>query len=221
MLTGKGLVIFDFDGVIADSEVISLTCLQASLNAFGISLSLDEIRARFLGTSLDHVTAHVAEQQGRNAAGFAAYWETALFDHFRNDLKPVPFVTDLLNLLDDMGLPFCIASSGTFERIGVALEAMQLTHRFAHIYSAQQVQHGKPAPDLFAFAAKDCGIDPAACLVIEDSPHGVRAAKAAGMPCVGFLGGSHLQDIATDHGASLRDAGADMILSSYAGLFRP
>lgn len=215
LLDGVELVIFDFDGVIADSEVISLATLREALAAFGIDLSAQEVRRAFLGTSLATIEAYIAETSpGRSATGFADTWQTALFDRFRAELAPVPQVPAFLAQLSDLGLRYCIASSGTFERLGVALSALNLSERFEAIFSSEQVARGKPAPDLFLFAARELGVAPENCLVIEDSPFGIRAAKAANMLCAGFVGGTHLHEIADEHGALLRQQGADIVVTS-------
>ncbi|MET1414434.1 HAD family phosphatase [Roseibium sp. HPY-6] len=213
------LVIFDFDGVIADSEVISLATLRTALQSFGIDLTLDDTRKMFLGKSLETIEAYVRANGTQDRQDFGSFWETTLFDHFRADLKPMPMVTHFLERLDRVGLKYCIASSGTLKRIGVALDAMKLRQRFQHVFSAQQVARGKPEPDLFLHAARELGVRPQSCLVIEDSPFGVRAAKAAGMRCAGFTGGSHVSDVETEHGDLLRRNGAEVIWSTYEDLF--
>jgi|TARA_B110000902_G_scaffold265164_1_gene348680 HAD superfamily hydrolase (TIGR01509 family) len=215
LLNAASLVVLDFDGVIADSEVISLSTLQTSLHDFGIQLTLDEARAAFLGTSLKTILSYVRAHGTGDMERFAEHWEHRLFDQFRVALAPVASVLDLLETLNISGVPYCIASSGTFRRIRIALDAMKLTNRFKHIYSSEQVVRGKPAPDLFELAARDMGSAAKACLVIEDSPYGVRAAKTAGMRCVGFTGGQHLNDLKSEHGSLLLEEGADMVLSSY------
>ncbi|MCV3274096.1 HAD family hydrolase [Roseobacter sinensis] len=214
------LVIFDFDGVVADSEVISLTTLRESLKAHDLDLSLDEVRRRCLGVSVSKIAQMLVDE---NAAAdvdrFRADWETRLFDRFRRDLKPVPGVVALLDRLTARDIAFCIASSGTHQRIGVALGAMGLRHRFAHVFSAEDVARGKPAPDLFRHAARSMNIRPNRCLVIEDSVFGVTAARAASMPVIGFLGGEHLKAIRDAHAAELSDAGAHTIVDSHTALF--
>ena len=212
------LVIFDFDGVIADSEVISLATLRSTLRSFGIDLTLDDTRKMFLGTSRQTIEAYVRAHGAENSADFAVVWESSLFDRFRVELKPIPKVTHLLEQLDRVGLKYCIASSGTLERIGVALDAMKLKQRFTHVFSAQQVARGKPEPDLFLHAAREMGVRPEGCLVVEDSPLGVRAARAARMRCAGFTGGSHVSDVKSEHGALLRRNGAEVIWSTYEDL---
>lgn len=220
MLDGVGLVILDFDGVIADSEVISLATLQETLSAFGVDLSEDDVRGKFLGRSLANVEAYL-ETHGpdRTRSGFADAWKTRLFDRFRAELKPMPQLPALLDHLSQRAIPYCIASSGTFERIGVALSAMRLAARFPAIFSAEQVTRGKPDPDLFLFASRQMGVRPETCLVIEDSPFGVQAAKSAGMRCIGFVGGSHLRMNAQGHAALLRADRADTVVASLDALF--
>ena len=216
MLDDVSLVILDFDGVIADSEVISLATLQEALASYGIDLSLDEVQRAFLGRSLSVIEAYVEDRSPSKAkADFAQTWQTSLFERFRAELRPMPHLLSLLEHLSERGLPYCIASSGTFERLGVALSALGLAGRFASVFSSEQVLRAKPEPDLFLFAAEQIGVRPEACLVIEDSPYGVRAAKTANMQCVGFVGGSHLQGISDEHGELLSQNGADFIVASF------
>lgn len=209
------LVIFDFDGVIADSEVISLTSLQRTLKAWGIDLALDAVRARYLGLATDKILRDVAAQSpGRSAVGFRTAWHNELFERFRRELHPVSGVTALLDRILAGGMSYCIASSGSFERIGIALEAMQMTERFEHVFSSELVLHGKPAPDLFLHAADALGTRPERAIVIEDSPYGIMAARRAGMRSVGFLGGAHLAGIRDRHASALKEAGADMVVET-------
>ncbi|ABV92291.1 HAD-superfamily hydrolase [Dinoroseobacter shibae DFL 12 = DSM 16493] len=210
------LVIFDFDGVIADSEVISLATLQASLKAFGMDLTIEEIRQKFLGKSLKTISTYVDQHSSSQAAAdFGNAWQAELYSRFRAELKPLPHLEKLLFELAETATRFCIASSGTFERINVALSAMSMSDCFDHVFSSEQVSRGKPAPDLFLMAAEALDVSPSRCLVIEDSLYGIRAAKAAGMRGVGFLGGAHLQGIVEQHGKTLLENGADMILASH------
>tara|TARA_R110002110_G_scaffold13706_2_gene65590 strand:- start:142 stop:840 length:699 start_codon:yes stop_codon:yes gene_type:complete len=204
-----GLLIFDFDGVIADSEIISLSTLQSALRAYGNDLELDEVRRRYLGKSMKQIKRDMqAEHADTNWDGFDAHWNAILFDRFRNELRPLPGLVALLDRVETCGLPYCIASSGGLERIDVALDAMGLSARFSHVFSAEQVRHGKPAPDLFLLAAQTIRVPPDQCLVLEDSPFGIRAAKSAGMRALGFVGGSHLEGIRAEHRDLLLEHGA-------------
>ncbi|WP_299680095.1 HAD family phosphatase [uncultured Roseobacter sp.] len=215
IVSAAKLVIFDFDGVIADSEVISLSTLKSALHQFGVKLSLEETRKTFLGTSLKTITSHVAEHGTGNSENFPDIWESELFARFAGELQPVPHVFDLISRLEQNQMPFCIASSSTFKRLNAALKAMDVADRFHHVFSAEQVSRGKPAPDLFEFAASKMQVDPEDCLVIEDSPHGIRAARSARMRAVGFTGGCHLDTLQNEHGDVLCNAGAEMVLRSF------
>lgn len=216
LLDACDLVIFDFDGVIADSEVISLATLQTALRQFGIDLTTQETRDTFLGTSLATIKTHIKRHGTGDPDTLPLIWETELFARFKTDLSPVPQVFDLIDRFDATNQRYCIASSGTQNRIKTALTVMGRLDRFNHIFSAEQVARGKPAPDLFEFAASNIGVRPEACLVIEDSPHGIRAAKAAGMASVGFLGGKHLIDVQDAHRDLLLTRGATMVIPSFA-----
>ncbi len=219
LLQRSTCVIFDFDGVVADSEPASLATLQQALAEFGLVMTLEQVRGQFLGKSLKTIEAHVMPRQteGRSSS-FAETWQTALFERFRTDLTAMPGLMAFLDALDQVGLPYCVASSSSFERLGVALEALHLGERLSNLFSAEQVKNGKPAPDLFLYAAAQMQSDPDTCLIIEDSPHGIRAAAAAHMPSVGFVGGGHLRGIEDDHAALLLDAGATHVVRTYAGL---
>ena len=112
-----------------------------------------------------------------------------LFTRFRNELRSIPHVAETV---DALGLPVCVASSSQPDRIELSLRSTGLWPLFApHVYSASMVKRGKPAPDLFLHAARQMGVDPADCTVIEDSPAGLQAARAAGMRAIAFVGGSH------------------------------
>ncbi len=219
LLDGVELVIFDFDGVVADSEVISLSTLRDALAGLDIALSLEDVRANFLGRSLATISAHVkVARPGADLEAFAGAWQSDLFDQFREHLAPVNHVGALLEGLEGRNIARCIASSSTFERLGIALEAIGYSDRFDHVFSAEQVRRGKPSPDLFLHAAETLSTAPARCLVIEDSPFGIEAAKAAGMRSVGFVGGTHLRGMESTHGSLLRDHGAEAILPSFEPL---
>lgn len=198
------LVIFDCDGVLVDSELISCRVHAETLTRYGYPITPDQVAARFLGRSGREARREIEAEIGRRFADdIEANLLDALLRAFAETLQPIPFVTDAL---DTLGRPFCVASSGTLDRIGVALTHAGLHARFApHLFSAQQVAHGKPAPDLFLFAAAQMGAAPECCVVIEDSVPGVLGAKAAGMTVLGFHGGSHCTDATA---AALAAAGA-------------
>jgi HAD superfamily hydrolase (TIGR01509 family) len=216
-----GLVIFDFDGVLVDSEILSLSTLRDTLRDFGAELTETEVRTRFLGGAfhgiLDFLKGLPAPE--RPIETFEDTWYDTLFARFRAELQPMPGVVTLLDHLDSVGTAYCIASSGSVRRLDVALEATGLGARFGdRVFSADMVARGKPAPDVFLHAASVMGVAPAACLVIEDSPAGAQAARAAGMRALGFVGGSHLRDIAQAHGDKLRAQNAATVIDDLAAV---
>ena len=219
-LDGVALVIFDFDGVIADSEVLSLGTLRDALADSGLHMPLDQVRSLFLGKSLASIQEYIKQNGPAGATdGFAQRWQSALYERLAQELKPMPVLVPFLEHLTERGIRFCVASSSTFERIRLSLRAMRLEERFSNLFSAEQVQNGKPAPDLFLLAAKEIGANPNACLVIEDSPHGVPGARAAGMRAMGFVNGAHLAGIRHAHAYHLLNAGAEHVLNTFAELY--
>ncbi|MFI8848714.1 HAD family hydrolase [Streptomyces sp. NPDC053499] len=190
-LAAARLVIFDCDGVLVDTERIGPEVVAAMATEAGWPLTPADVLEKFLGTPepylLAQVRAHakvpvdeswLVEYRSRVAAAFDAAPHT------------MPGVPELLDSLDARGVPYCVASSGSHARIRHSLTATGLWERFTgRIFSAEDVREGKPAPDLFLHAAAVCGTPPAECLVIEDSPAGVRAARAAHMPVLGYTGG--------------------------------
>jgi beta-phosphoglucomutase-like phosphatase (HAD superfamily) len=130
------------------------------------------------------------------------------------ELKPVRGIADVLTHLD--GTSWCVASNSSHARISRCLAAAGLTPPFSpRLFSAERVAKGKPAPDVYLHAAKEMGVEPRDCLVIEDTAIGVTAGKSAGMTVIGFLGGSHFRE---DHGARLQEAGADLIAADSLAL---
>jgi HAD superfamily hydrolase (TIGR01509 family) len=177
------LVIFDNDGVLVDSERLANGILAELLTEAGMPYTLDQAVAEFMGGTLARVRSSVRLPLPDD---FEDRYHQRLFDGFAT-LQPVPGVPRVLDALDAAGTPYCLASSGGHERIRNALTATGLLDRFdGRIFSAEDVAHGKPAPDLFLHAADSMGAKPEACVVIEDSPLGVEAAKRAGMTVYGF-----------------------------------
>jgi len=198
------LVIFDCDGVLVDSEVISCRVHAEVLTRHGYPISAEEVRERFLGRTARDATQTVERELGRPLAqAYELERRTALIAALADGCEAIPHLEDAL---DSILVPMCVASSAAHEKIFTTLSRTGLYDRFApNIFSGSQVAHGKPAPDLFLFAAKQMAAIPERCLVIEDSVHGVAGALAAGMTVLGFHGGSHCR--AGDEQA-LRAAGA-------------
>lgn len=183
------LVIFDNDGVLVDSEPIANRILAGLLTELGHPTTYEESIRDYMGSAMHRVHDLVAERTGRRLPeDFDATYYARVFDGFRRELEPVPGVTTVLEKLAADGVPYCVASSGSHERIRVALRKTGLYGHFGEerIFSAQDVGRGKPAPDLFLHAARTLGVAPERCAVVEDSPLGVRAAVAAGMDAYGF-----------------------------------
>jgi len=196
------LVIFDCDGVLVDSEGIALEVLVEALGKKGVSLTAEEAAERFLGRSLGSLAETVRSEFGVEIdPPFLAGMREVLYARFRAELKPLPGVAAAIDALKRKDVACCVASSSQRERIELSLSVTGLLPQLTpHIFSATMVENGKPAPDLFLHAAAEMGVSPAACLVIEDSPAGISAARAAGMRVLAFTGGSHT------HHASYREA---------------
>jgi HAD superfamily hydrolase (TIGR01509 family) len=182
------LVIFDCDGVLVDSESISVRTDVLVLAELGWPLSQDEIVERFVGRTHEYMVSEIEVQLGRPLAD---EWERR-FAHlyreaFEAELKPVDGIVEAL---DRITTPTCVASSGGHDRLRYTLGLTGLYDRFeGRIFSASEVANGKPAPDLFLHAAERMGVEPVACAVVEDSRYGVEAARAAGMRGFGYAGG--------------------------------
>jgi HAD superfamily hydrolase (TIGR01509 family) len=206
------LIIFDCDGVLVDSEVLSCRCLSETLAAYGIDLGVDQALDLFLGRSVTTVFQHY-EALGRAIPGqFAAELKMRVRAAFLSSLCSIEGVQ---SVLEDLRTPHCVASSSDLDRVSLSLSLTGLARHFdGGLYTSQMVERGKPAPDLFLYAAEKMWADPRRTLVIEDSVSGVRAGKAAGMMVWGFVGGSHYQS--RDGRALLRNAGAERVFGRMA-----
>ncbi len=183
-------LIFDCDGVLVDSEPLSVAELGRTLREAGAAITDAQIYDRMIGMSVASILAMMREEQGVDAAPLLDAYRARLRARFEADLTPVPGIAAAIGAMG--GLPRIVASSSSPDRIAQSLRLTGLAEFFGgNICSAVEVVNGKPAPDLFLLAAERLGVSPARCIVIEDSAAGVRAAKAAGMRVVGFLGGAH------------------------------
>jgi HAD superfamily hydrolase (TIGR01509 family) len=210
------LIIFDCDGVLVDSEVISCRAHAEVLSRHGYPITADQVLKRFLGVSDREARITIEAELGRSLpADFEAQMKQAALRRYAEDLRNIPYVREAIGAI---GLPKCVASSGTPEKIRHGLECAGLYDLLApSIFSASQVERGKPAPDLFLFAASQMQAVPARCLVIEDSVAGITGARAAGMTVLGFHGGSHCLP---GHADRLRAAGAVMTFGDMRQLPR-
>ncbi|MEU8479368.1 HAD family hydrolase [Streptomyces hygroscopicus] len=178
------LIIFDNSGVLVDSEVLANQVLAETLTEMVTPTSVEESLAHYSGHTFAAVPERVFQRTGKSVpAGFEDVFRTRLFAVFEDRLTAVPGIVRILDLLDARGIPYCVASNDTQERVRTSLRLTGLLPRIRgdRVIGVDQVAHGKPAPDLFLLAARRCGVPPSACLVIEDSPSGVAAARAAGM----------------------------------------
>jgi HAD superfamily hydrolase (TIGR01509 family) len=180
-----GLVIFDCDGVLVDSDRISLRIQAEWITALGLEASYEDCVRDFLGLGMPATMRILAERLGRPLPpGWREGLDGDVREAFERELRPVAGVVEALERID---LPTCIASGGSQEKMRLTLGLTGLWDRFAgRIYSADEVERGKPAPNLFAYAAESMGTPPGQCVVVEDSPFGVIAAKAAGMSALGY-----------------------------------
>jgi HAD superfamily hydrolase (TIGR01509 family) len=208
------LVIFDCDGVLVDSEPIINRAHASVLTACGYSITPRELVERFCGMSDPEMLAVIERDWGRALP--ASYGERvgAMMENgFRRSLRAIEGVTEVLDWLQ---LPVCVASSSAPEQIRGKLQLTGLLRHFSeNLFSATMVARGKPAPDLFLYAARRLATVPERCLVIEDSPAGIDAAVAAGMSAIGFCGGSHC---GLGHRARLLDHGAAFVIDDMRQL---
>jgi HAD superfamily hydrolase (TIGR01509 family) len=208
------LVIFDCDGVLVDSEPIINRAHAQVLTACGYSITEDELLARFCGMSDAEMLATIEHEWGRTLPSSYAERVGAMIEEgFGQSLVAIEGVAEAL---DWLRLPVCVASSSVPEQIRRKLELTGLLVRFDdNLFSATMVARGKPAPDLFLYAAQQLATAPNRCLVIEDSPLGIEAAIAAGMTAIGFCGGSHC---GPEHGDRLLSRGAALVIADMSEL---
>lgn len=188
--SGDGLLIFDCDGVLVDSEVISVDVLGEVLRGEGLAVDAPFIYRNFLGRSMDAVREILHADFGYSLQERAlSRIRERMRSRLTRELLPVPGIAEALRR---MSARRCVASSSRPERIRLSLEVTALLDQFEpNIFSSTMVKQGKPAPDLFLHAARRMGYEPRDCIVIEDSPAGVEAAKRAGMRVYAFAGASH------------------------------
>ena len=206
------LIIFDCDGVLVDSELLSCRCLSEVLAEFGVQLGLEQALELFLGRSTKAIAQHYRERGDILPDDFLPRLKARVLGTFAGALQPIPGVGTVLSGLK---APCCVASSSDLDRVSLSLDVTGLAPHFGdRLYTAQMVRHGKPSPDLFLHAAGRMQASPSRTLVIEDSVSGVQAARAAGMTVWGFVGGSHYRD--RDGRAILTAAGADRVFAQMS-----
>ena len=180
-------VIFDCDGVVVDSEHPTLVMVRDDLEKYGLRLTLEELEAGYIGGTVETVAAKARA----NGAQLPEDWVSDFYDRMyamlRASVPLIPGILGVLDALDSAGIPYAMGSNGTPEKMQITLGQHGLVERFrGHLYSGQALGRPKPAPDLFLHAARQLGVLPGDCVVIEDSAAGARAARAAGMRCFGY-----------------------------------
>mgnify|MGYP006138908225 FL=1 len=224
MTSAPAALIFDLDGCLVDSEPLSIGAIVEVVHEMGFSdVTFEDIRARFLGVSIQVICAELT--LGTEQAEFVDRVEARLFASYKKHLRQVEGVVEMLTTLKQNNIPVAVATGGSMRRMSETLKISGLDTWFERsAFSADQVDHGKPAPDLFLFAAAKLGVPADRCVVLEDSPHGVQGAVAAGMRVVGFVGGSHLDGIRNAQTDLLTSKGADAVsvtLSDALAAFLP
>lgn len=187
------LIIWDCDGCLVDSEIVACGLGAQMMTEWGFPISLEEFLELFTGQSSKQVSAYVEERTGRSYREYEREdYLPRLKDAFSQSLKACAGVEETLRSLS---CQHCIASGSERARVEHSLIVTKLMPFFeGKIFTSSQVENGKPAPDVFLFAAERMGIEPCRCLVIEDSVNGIRAGKAAGMKVFAYLGGSHVNE---------------------------
>lgn len=201
-------MIFDCDGVLVDSEVISNDVLARALSAQGLPTTLAEARRDYQGLLLSEVVSQAETKLGRPLpTGWLAEYERDRTKAFHRDLRSVTGAAEAVRHVVGAGIAVCVASQGKLEKTRLSLELTGLLELFPSgtLFSAHDVPRGKPHPDLFLHAASTMGAEPSRCAVVEDTASGVTAAVSAGMRALGY--------IADSDEAALRQAGAELLES--------
>jgi len=183
------LVIFDNDGVLVDSEPLANGVLAEILTSYGLAVTTQDCIERYLGNTLERVRWLVETELGHPIpAQFEDRYRATVYPRLAESVQPIAGVAAVLDRLAVVGMATCVASSAIHQRIQLTLTTAGLIDRFEpdRLFSAQDVGRGKPAPDLFLFAARTLDVAPARCAVVEDAPAGVEAANAAGMTAFGY-----------------------------------
>lgn len=213
------LLIFDCDGVLIDSEPVASRVLWQTLTEAGVSISLAEVHRRFTGYSERDAHRICVEELGiADPAPVFAATRDALYPAFQRSLRPMQGIEAVVRALPQQK---CVASNSTLERLRASLGLFDLWNAFEpHIFSAEMVAAPKPAPDLFHLCAETLGVDPSRCVVVDDSPHGIVGAVAAGMRAIGFVDPADPREgrhaVLSGAGAMLVATGADELARAFA-----
>ena len=214
VMTEPKLIIFDCDGVLIDSEALVCALVSEELTRHGYPITPDEVIRRFAGRPEREMVAEIEQQWGQSIpTGYFNELARRVHEAYTTELQAIDGVDEVLAAIR---IPFCVASSSDPDKLKLGLGFVNLYHYFdPHVISAKYVAQGKPAPDVFIYAAGSMRTPVRECVVVEDSIPGVKAAVAAGMPVIGFTGGSHCPP---GHDARLRDAGAYEVIADMREL---
>lgn len=215
MTAHDGLVIFDCDGVLIDSESIAARTISETLVEFNVTMTQREALDAFVGQSEKDVRADLRERGLDDYDKFAVVWREQLYKAFAKDLEPIQGIEALI---EEIGSPVCVASNSSHDRLKRSLGTTSLWQLFGrHVFSAEDVANPKPAPDLVQHCLSRFNALPEKSLMIDDSRHGIMAAKAAGVTPIGFIDPN---DPRQNRQQVLEEAGAEIIATGAAGLFR-
>lgn len=204
------LVIFDCDGVLVESEALSAQVMRDNLDRHGLNMTLSECVEQFTGVADKEIIVIAAKMGVTLPDNWVQEITAETHGFLEKGIPMVPGIPALLDQLEGMEIPFCVASNGLLVRMQITLGQHNLWDRFeGRIFSGPALNMFKPDPDLFLFAAKQCGVDPADCVVIEDSLSGVTAARRAEMRCLGYVPEGDIHKVATQN-ATLFSAMADL-----------
>jgi HAD superfamily hydrolase (TIGR01509 family) len=197
------LVIFDCDGVLVDSEIVANTVIAENLSRHGLRLSVAESMATFMGGSMVHVRDTARAMGADLPEDWIAMIYAEMYAALRRGVEVIAGIPVLLDRLEAAGIPYCVASNGSDEKMDITLGGTGLAPRFAgRRYSAHALGVAKPDPGLFLIAAQSAGVPPDRCLVVEDSNSGAMAARRAGMACLGYVPEGH-PDLLSAEGATI------------------
>ena len=214
MTANVNLLIFDCDGVLIDSEILVCRLTSQELTRVGYPISVDEVIRRFAGRAEPSMIAEIERDWGQPVPSpYYTQIRSRIAESYSTELRAIPEVADTLA---EITAPFCVASSSYPEKLLAGLRETGLLDRFnGNVVSSTRVAHGKPAPDVFIYAAGWMRTPIDQCMVIEDSVPGVLAARAAGMRVLGFVGGRHCRP---GHAAALIEAGAEAVIQRMGDL---
>ncbi|QFY59321.1 HAD-IA family hydrolase [Rhizobium grahamii] len=215
-MDGFDLIIFDCDGVLVDSEIIAAQVESALLTEAGYPISVEEMGERFAGMTWQNILFQVEREANIPLSATLLDKSEKLLDmRLERDVQAIAGVQSALSRIN---LKRCICSNSSSQRLAMMLGKVRLKSLFdPHIFSAKDLgaDRVKPKPDIFLHGAKQMGVSPSRSVVVEDSVHGVQAARAAGMRVIGFTGASHSYP---SHADKLTDAGAETVISRMTDL---